>query len=203
MRTPKAGRTGRKLIAGFCLVLSCAGGCVAKSHIYDGEALVKGRKLAVLPGVGAPGPDGQNAGVMQAGVLITELANLQRYHVTGPGHLRKELADRTQPVGPALASEAAGKLRIDLLVLPEVTDYRFTKGSTSAWFLVGSTNKTTSKYWVTVRVLIVHPDSGKLVYSGTGSADSDKGYGPAVLEATAKCTAELRKFLADAPSGRG
>jgi len=190
---------GHKALVSSCLALIVLGGCAAQRHIYDSYALLNSRKLAVLPGVGAPGPDGHRAGRMQAGVMITELANLQRYEVTGGGRIRKELADRGDPWDPETSVGTAKKLDIDLLVLPEVTDYYFTKTSRSRSFLVGSSSWTTTEYWVTVRTTIVKPD-GKLVYSGLGSAKSDMGYGPAVLDATSLCVNELRQFLARAGS---
>ncbi len=49
--------------------------------------------------------------------------------------------------------------------------------------------------------MIVRPD-GKLVYSGLGSAKSDMGYGPAVLQATSLCIDELRQFLNRAGSSK-
>jgi hypothetical protein len=175
------------------------GGCAARQHIYDSYALLNSRKLAVLPGAGAPGPDGHQAGRMQAGAMITELANLQRYEVTGSGLLRRELAGGGDPWDPETSTSIAKKLDIDLLVLPEITDYYFTKKSRSRSFLLGSSSWTTSEYWVTVRTMIVKPD-GKLVYSGVGSATSDMGYGPAVLQATSLCVDELRLFLAQTGS---
>lgn len=185
---------GHKALGAGCLILMALGGCAAPRHIYDSYALLNSRKLAVLPGVGAPGPDGRLAGKMQAGAMITELANLQRYEVIGSGHMRKELAGRTDTWDPETSISIAKKLDIDLLVLPEVTDYYFTKKSRSRSFLVGSSSWTTSEYWVTVRTTIVRPD-GKLVYSGLGSATSEMGYGPAVLAATSLCINELRQFL--------
>jgi len=201
VNTHKARLSGHKALLAGCLALAVLGGCAAKTHIYDSYALLNSRKLAVLPGVGAPGPDGHRAGAMQAGVMITELANLQRYKVIGSGRLRKELAGQADPWDPETSAGIAKKLDIDLLVLPEVTDYYFTKQSRSRSFLVGSSSWTTSEYWVTVRTMIVKPD-GKLVYSGLGSAKSDMGYGPAVLEATSLCVNELRQFLARAPGRR-
>jgi len=195
MNTHQLKPVGHKALVAGCLALAVFGGCVAQTHIYDSYALLNSRKLAVLPGVGAPGPDGHRAGTMQAGVMITELANLQRYKVIGGGRLRKELAGRNDPWDPETSAGIAKKLDIDLLVLPEVTDYYFTKKSHSQSFLMGSSSWTTSEYWVTVRTMIVKPD-GKLVYSGLGSARSDMGYGPAVLEATSLCVNELRQFLA-------
>ena len=194
----RASEGGRRLIVAVSLVAACAAGCEVKSHIYDGDALLEAGKLCVMPGVGAPGPDGKNAGIMQAGLLITELANLRRFEVTGTGHLRRELGDQADPWDPAVEARIARKLNIDLLVLPEVTDYRFTKEAHSQSFMGVSRTWTTSTYWSTVRLLIVHPGDGKLVYSGTGSAGSDKGYGPAVLQATGKSIQELCRFLAAA-----
>ncbi|MDP6634541.1 MAG: hypothetical protein QGG42_06565 [Phycisphaerae bacterium] len=194
--------SGRGVLLASCMSLMVVGGCGPSTHVYDSYALLNSRTLTVLPGVGAPGPDGRQAGAMQAGVMITELANLQRYHVTGGGHLRKELADRGDPWDGETSTALAKKLDIDLLVLPEVTDYYFTKKTRSRSFLLGSSSWTTSEYWVTVRTMIVRPD-GKLVYSGTGSAKSDMGYGPAVLQATSLCIDELRQFLARAGSSKG
>lgn len=194
MNTHKVSMSGRKTLVASCLALMVFGGCVAQTHIYDSYALLNSQKVAVLPGVGAPGPDGQQAGAMQAGTMITELANLQRYNVTGPGRMRKELAGQNDLWDPETSNAIARKLGIDLLVLPEVTDYYFTKKSKGNWFLIGSNSWTVSKYWVTVRTTIVKPD-GTLVYSGVGSANSDMGYGPAVLLATSLCTKELRLFL--------
>lgn len=190
----------KNLIAG-CLALMLLGGCAPARHIYDSYALLNSRKLAVLPGVGAPGPDGQLAGAMQSGAMITALGNLQRYEVTGSGLLRKELADKSDPWDPETSIDAAKTLGIDLFVLPEVTDYYFTKKKRGRWFVVGSSSWTTSEYWVTVRTMIVKPD-GRIVYSGLGSARSDLGYGPAVLQATDLCIAELRGFLARARSSK-
>ena len=192
---------GQKALLASCVALITLGGCAPPQHIYDSYALLNSRKIAVLPGIGAPGPDGHQAGAMQAGAMITELANLQRYEVTGSGRLRKELAGRSDPWDPETSTGIAKKLDIDLLVLSEVTDYYFTKNSRSQWFLVGSSSWTTSEYWVTVRTMIVKPD-GKLVYSGLGSARSDLGYGPAVLQATSLCIDELRRFLARAGSSK-
>ena len=193
--------SGHRILAAGCLVLMVIGGCAAQKHIYDSYALLNSRKVAVLPGVGAPGPDGHRAGIMQAGAMITELANLRRYEVTGSGRLRKELTGRSDTWDPETSTSIAKKLDIDLLVLPEVTDYYFTKKSHSQSFLLGSSSWTTSEYWVTVRTMIVKPD-GKLVYSGLGSAKSDMGYGPAVLQATSLCIDELRQFLARAGSSK-
>jgi len=193
---------GRGIPIACCLAALLAGGCAAGSHVYDGHSLLNSRKVAVLPGVGAPGPDGQAAGAMQAGATITALANLQRYEVTGAGHIRKELIAGGEPWDPAVSTAIADKLDIDLLVLPAVTDYRCTKKSHSQSFGVGSASWTTSHYWVTVRTMIVRPD-GRLVYSGAGSGSSEMGYGPAVLQATATCIEELRQFLARAGSSKG
>ena len=190
---------GQKALLAGCVALMALGGCAPPKHIYDSYALLNSRKVAVLPGIGAPGPDGHLAGAMQAGAMITELANLQRYEVTGSGRLRKELAGRSDTWDGETSIGIAKKLDIDLLVLPQVTDYYFTKNSRSQWFLVGSSSWTTSEYWVTVRTMIVKPD-GKLVYSGHGSAKSDMGYGPAVLQATSLCIDELRQFLTRAAS---
>jgi len=194
----RASEAGRRLIVAVSLAAACAGGCEVKSHIYDGDALLEAGKLCVMPGVGAPGPDGKNAGIMQAGLLITELANLRGFEVAGTGHLRRELGDKADPWDPGVEARIARKLNIDLLALPEVTDYRFTKQTHSQSFMGVSRTWTTSTYWSTVRLLIVRPGDGKLVYSGTGSAGSDKGYGPAVLQATGKSIEELRKFLVNA-----
>jgi hypothetical protein len=194
VNTHKISLSARKTLTASCLALMILGGCVAPTHIYDSYALLNSRKIAVLPGVGAPGPDGQHAGAMQAGTMITELANLQQYDVIGGGRMRKELTAQKDIWDPNASTAIARKLGIDLIVLPEVTDYSFTKTSKGNWFLIGSNSWTLSKYWVTVRTTIVKPD-GAMVYSGVGSAKSDMGYGPAVLLATSQCVKELRLFL--------
>jgi len=50
---------GHKALVASCLALTVLGGCATRRHIYDSYALLNSRKIAVLPGVGAPGPDGR------------------------------------------------------------------------------------------------------------------------------------------------
>ena len=72
------------------LVLMCIVGCGPTGGIYDPETLAAARNLVVLPGVGAPGLEGTNAGRMQSGLLITSLANLDYFKVEGPARMRKQ-----------------------------------------------------------------------------------------------------------------
>lgn len=182
------------------LALTALVGCPRKSNIYDGEALAKAKTLAVLPAVSAPGADGKFAGPMQASVLIGSLAKIGRYQVEGPGRLRKAMAAEATE-GAALWSrdlqaKLAKQLRIDMFVVSEVTDYRYTKQEHRTSFFFGSTSRTASTYWVGVTVRMIEPVSGKLMYSGQGSASSGQGYGPAVAAATEMALGGLKQFLA-------
>ncbi len=180
-------------------------GCVPKTNIYDAYALTEARRVAVMPGLGAPGPDGTNAGTAESSLLITSLAGLDYYQVEGPGRIRKaaKAGLATRPAtSRSLQAEITDRLDIDLLVLADVTDYRFTKQWRSASWFVGSSQWTETTYWAGVDMRIVTPDDGRIVYSGSGSASSRRGYGPALQQATGKALAELARFLADAKARR-
>lgn len=173
-------------------------GCGPKSRIYDPQALAKARSVAVLPAVSAPGPDGATAGGVQASLLIGSLANTQRFRVEGPGRLRRAFArqEGARQWSSTLQADLARKLGIDVLVLCEIGDYRYTKKTRSSWFIVGSSERTESTYWVSATVRLVDPLTGKLLYSGQGSASSQQGYGPALAVATEAALAELKQFFA-------
>ena len=175
------------------------GGCAGPPGLYDPHAIERAQRVAVLPGVGAPGLDGPGAGQMEASLVITSLARMRRFAVEGPARLRKAMGEEatSRPAGGRdLQADAARKLGIDLLVLPDVTDYRFTKEWKSRSWLVASSERSRSDYWAAVSVRIVAPGDGRLVYAGSGQGQSDQGYGPAVRQATEAALAELRQFAA-------
>jgi len=184
-------------------------GCASQSGIYDGYALHQARRVAVLPGLGAPGMGGENAGAMQSSVVITSLANCKAFDVEGPGRLRKAITERSSGSDSErdLQASVARDLGIDLLVLPDVTDYRFEKEWKSSWWYFGSSTWTETTYIAGVNVRIIDPDDGRLVYAGSGQATSKLGYGPAVREATETAMTELKQFLAGPatapPTGKG
>lgn len=173
-------------------------GCAPKSRIYDPDAITKARRVAVLPAVSAPGPDGVTAGPVQASLLIGSLANAGRFRVEGPGRLRRAFAQEAgaREWSSTLQADLAMKLGLDVLVLCEIGDYRYTKKTSSSWFVVGSSERTESTYWVSAAVRLVDPRTGKLLYSGQGEASSQQGYGPALAAATEAALAELKQFLA-------
>ena len=189
------GTVGFIVAAGLVALLA---GCAPQTGVHDPYALSQARKVAVMPVLGAPALDGHNAGLMQAGVLITQLANLKRFGVEGPGNLRRAYAAETDPdpFSRSLQTRLAKDLKIDLLVVAEVTDYRFWKETKSRGWLFGSNQWTETTYRAGVNVRFVTPDDGRLVYTGAGMADSRQGYGPAVLAATQQALNELKLFLA-------
>jgi hypothetical protein len=194
-RCRQAARAGIAALALGALV-----GCAKPTGIYDKEALAKANNLAVLPAVSAPGADGKYAGPMLASVVIGSLAETGRYRVEGPGRLRKAMAQEASEGAAAwtrgLQAKLARKLQIDMLVVGELTDYRYTKERHTTSFFFGSTSRTASTYWVGVAIRIIEPVSDKLMYSGQGTASSEQGYGPAVAAATAAALKELKEYLA-------
>ena len=186
-------------LAGVGVALVCIAGCGPTGGIYDGETLAAAKSLIVLPGVGAPGPDGANAGRMQSGLLITSLANLDYFKIEGPARMRKALAaaggGADKPLSPRLQADLAKGLKAALLVLTEVLDYRFTKQTKSQDWYFGTSTWTETTYWVTTALRFVRPADGKLVFAGTGEGQSKAGYGPAVLIANENALKELKQFV--------
>jgi len=196
---PGVGSGRCKLLLSAAAGLLFLAGCGPKSGIFDGGALSAAKRVAVMPAAGAPGADGVDAGRMEAGLLLTSLANLNRFQVEGPGRLRKAATSQPGqklPWSAALQADLARELGIDLLVVAEVTDYRFTKEWKSASWYFGSSTWTETTYWVALNVRFVKPDDGKLVYCGSGAGSSKEGYGPATAVATEAAMEELREFLA-------
>lgn len=191
----------------MCLVAAALGtmfliGCGPATGIHDPAMLASARTLAVFPAAGAPGPDGQNAGPMQASMLITSLSNLQYYQVQGPGQFRRALASQPAeggPWNPAVQAKTAAELGIDLLVLSDLADYRFTKDNKSSYWVVGSSSWTESTFYATVNLRLVDPKDGRVVYSGSGMAESKLGYGPAIQQANEMALRELTDFVAKQP----
>lgn len=181
------------------LAFMCIAGCGPTGGIYDPEALAAAGSLVVLPGVGAPGFDGANAGRMQSGLLITSLANLDYFKVEGPGRMRKALAGAGGAAdnlfSRKLQADLAKKLKTALLVLTEVLDYRFTKETKTQDWYFGTSTWTETTYWVTTALRFVRPADGKLVFAGTGEGQSKVGYGPAVLAANENAMKELKQFI--------
>jgi hypothetical protein len=177
----------------------CIVGCGPSGGIYDPETLAAARNLVVLPGVGAPGLEGTNAGQMQSGLLITSLANLDYFRVEGPARMRKQLAAAggtgAKLLSPKLQADLAKRLETALLVLTEVLDYRFTKETKSRDWYFGSNTWTETTYWVTTALRFVRPGDGKLVFAGVGEGQSQVGYGPAVLIANENALKELKEFI--------
>lgn len=210
------------LLPAIGLLMTSAGCAGSAASVYDPVALSAARHVAVLPGVGAPGLDGNSAGDMQASLVITSLAEMRQFDVEGPARLRKALAGppasqpatapadsatkpasqpATAPAGQPAATmaaqtEAASKLGIDLLFLPDVTDYRFTKQWKSSNYGVAATEKSRTTYHVAVAVRAIKPSDGRVVYIGSGQAQGEDGFGPAVLAATHNALAELKQFAA-------
>ncbi len=186
-------------LAAVGLVLIYIAGCGPTGGIYDPETLAEAKSLVILPGVGAPGPDGANAGRMQSGLLITSLSNLDYFKVEGPGRMRKQLAESggaDKLLSPELQAGLAKQIKAALLVLTEVLDYRFTKETKNRNWFFGSDTWTETTYWVTTALRFVRPEDGKLVFSGTGEGKSKVGYGPAVLLANEMALKELKEFIA-------
>lgn len=181
------------------LAFMCIAGCGPTGGIYDPETLAEAKSLVVLPGVGAPGFDGANAGRMQSGLLITSLANLDYFKVEGPGRMRKALAAAGAAAenlfSPKLQADLAKKLKTALLVLTEVLDYRFTKETKTQDWYFGTSTWTETTYWVTTALRFVRSEDGKLVFAGTGEGQSKVGYGPAVLIANENAMKELKQFV--------
>ncbi len=198
MAVPRNRRLRVGLLAAAAGASLCIGGCAAPSGIYDACALSQAKRLAVLPAVDAPGAEALGSGRAQTGVLINALANLNRFEVQGPGRLRKVLSseESADPWSRQLQADLAKRLDIDLLVVSELADYRFTKQRKSSWFYVGSSHWTETTYHGGVSVRLVAPEDGRLVYTGRGTGKSRQGYGPAVLAATEQALAELKQFLA-------
>jgi len=194
---PRCRHTAWLAAAGLALV--CIAGCGPTGGIYDGETLAAAKRLVVLPGVGAPGFDGANAGRMQSGLLITSLANLDYFKVEGPARMRKQLAAAggagAKLFSPKLQADLAKRLETALLVLTEVLDYRFTKQTKSQDWYFGTSTWTETTYWVTTALRFVRPADGKLVFAGTGEGRSKAGYGPAVLAANENAMKELKQFI--------
>ena len=149
---------------------------------------------------------GQDAGHMETGAVLTTLGQRENPVVEGPGRLRKAMREKlagSAKLTPQLQAQLAREMGIDLLMLGEVAEYEFTRKTHTLPlpFVAAGWSETTCH--VTVNVRLIAPDSGRLVYSSSGKAESTSGYGPAVLAATQRACGPLTNVLATASRGEG
>ncbi len=171
-------------------------GCVPQSLIYAPEAVLHCDRIAVMPFVDAPGHMGRRAGIVESGVVLSELSRMDAFDVEGAARLRKALHSSSAGTWDMAAQRRlTDSLDIDLVMVGEVTDYRFTKEAHTIPLMVASHTWTETICWVGVNLRLVDPDSGQVVYAASGSGKSNKGYGPAMLMATRKSLKELQQFL--------
>ncbi|MBN1555248.1 MAG: hypothetical protein JXA11_10920 [Phycisphaerae bacterium] len=158
-----------------------------ESQVHDSKALVSAKRVAVMPVVR---PEGIADGGGQAGVLMTELAGMDYYDVEGVGRFRRALKKQQGQSDLTTQQTVAEELGIDALGVCEVTDYRWTtKTKGNAYF-----TQTQCTYHVALQIRLISLD-GKVLYTGKGAASSQKGYGPATLEATRKATRLLKDLI--------
>ncbi len=185
----------RLLALGALLLL---GGCAGRP-IYDEAALSRAKRIAIMPASDALGRDGGNAGPTQTGVLLGEIAQLQVFDVEGPGQMRKAFQQAGSMPGGMwsreLQARIADTLKIHLLAVGDVTDYRFWKKWKKADWVIGQTRYTETTWLVAVRLRLISPEDGRLVYCHQAEAESKEGYGPALLAANRAVLEPLRKFL--------
>ena len=174
------------------------GGCAGRP-IYDETALSQAKRIAIMPASDALGRDGSNAGPTQTGVLLGEIAQLQFFAVEGPGQMRKAFLQASSMSGGMwsreLQARIADTLKINLLAVGDVTDYRFWKKWKKADWMIGQTRYTETTWLVAVRLRLISPEDGRLVYCHEAEAESKEGYGPALLAANRAVLKPLRKFL--------
>jgi len=162
-------------------------GCLPEQQVHDSSALVSARRVAVMPVVR---PEGIADGGGQSGVLMTELAAMDYYDVEGVGRFRRALKKARNPNDLKTQQAVAKELGIDALGVCEVTDYRWTTSMQgNAYF-----RQTVCTYRVALQIQLISPD-GKILYTGRGYASSDKGYGPAALEATKQAMRSLSNLI--------
>ena len=190
------------VLAGAAFVTAFVGGCEpARSVLFDESALMVMKTVMILPFSDAPGPDATGSGRSVRGVVVTELLRLPELNIqnlspekvtaalNAAGYIEGDCFD------PVVAADLARRLNVDAVVVGELPHFGLEKQqvTTSVMFVTGGDTKT--NHWVSLNLRIVRAADAKIIFSGSGTAQSKDGFTPAADKASKKCLASVKYFL--------
>ncbi|HDY65374.1 MAG TPA: hypothetical protein ENH84_03965 [Phycisphaerae bacterium] len=190
------------VLAGAAFVTALVGGCEpVRPVLFDEVALTVMKTVTILPFSDAPGPDAIGSGRSVRGVIVTELLRLPELNIqnlspekvsaalNAAGYIAEDCFD------PVVAADVARRLNVDAVVVGELLHFGLEKQhvTTSAMFVTGGETKT--NHWVSLNLRIVRAADAKIIYVGSGTAQSRDGYTPAAGKACKKCLASVKYFL--------
>jgi len=184
-------------------VVPAMNGCAPRRPVlFDADALASAHEFIVLPLTDGPGPNAQGSGKALRGAIVSELldmGDLNLIHFTEQdlkGILDKLGYSRRDCYDPVVAAAVAKTRNADTVVTGEVTHYDSQQERGQTTILVLSGGGTSTTHWVSANVRVLRASDGKIIYTGTGTTSSDKGYSDAARGACKQAFASMRHFLA-------
>jgi hypothetical protein len=184
------------------LCVTCLVGCEPpRPKLFDENAIRATKRVLVLPLADAPSKEASGSGAAFRGSVEQELLNDCGLDVINLS--KTKLAEITKKTGldiidaydPDVAAEIAREFKADTAVTGQLLHYTIQRemSSTTITFITGGGTNVT--HWVSVSLRLVEASSGKIIYTGTGTAQDPEGFTNAASQAVKQALASLTHFL--------
>jgi hypothetical protein len=186
------------------LCVTCLVGCEPpRPKLFDENAIRAAKRVLVLPLADAPSREAVGSGTAFRGIIEQSILNDCNLDVINLSKIK--LADITKKNGlniidaydPDVAAEIAREFKADTAVTGQLLHYTIQRemSSTTITFITGGGTNVT--HWVSVSLRLVEASSGKIIYTGTGTAQDPEGFTNAASQAVKQALASLAYFLAN------
>ena len=184
------------------LCLTCLVGCEPpRPKLFDENAIRAARRVLVLPLADAPSKEAIGSGAAVRGAVEQNLLNDCGLDVVNLSEtklaeiMKKTGLDIVDAYDPDVAAEVAREFKADTAVTGQLLHYTIQRemSSTTVTFITGGETNVT--HWVSVSLRLVNAASGKIIYTGTGTAQDPEGFTTAASQAVKQALAALAYFL--------
>ena len=193
-------RRFRFALAGAAFVGALVGCQPVRPKLFDEAALKFARLSVVFPLGDAPGRDSLGSGAAARGVIVDNLLNLCEFDVVSltdkklHAVLKETHLSIEDCYDPAVAAELAEKFDADIAVTGQLLHYAIQQEMSTTTVLIVAGGGTEITHWVSVSVRIVDANTGKIIYTGHGTAQNAEGFTAAAEKAAEQAFAALAHF---------
>ena len=193
-------RRFRLALVGAAFVCALVGCQPVRPKLFDEAALNFARSALVLPLADAPGRDSLGSGAAARGVIVDNLLNVCEFDIVNLSDKKLHAALKETGLSiedcydPAVAAELAVKFDADIAVTGQLLHYAIQQKMATTTVLIIAGGGTEITHWVSVSIRIVDADTGKIIYTGHGTAQNAEGFTAAAEMATEQAFAALAHF---------
>jgi len=108
--------------------------------------------------------------------------------------LKKSGLDIVDAYDPEVAAEIAREFKADTAVTGQLLHYTIQREVSSTTVVIITGGETKVTHWVSVSLRLVNAADGKIIYTGTGTAQDPEGFTNAASQAVKQALASLAYF---------